>query len=115
MVACAMCGCSSFVFVKQNTAYEVRIRDGSSDVCSSDLNESSKNSKMLKAYPPTHCPTARGRKRPTPISQARNPPRPRLSLPSRHLDHKGRWHENLVLDPVGAVRRGRPGFVAART
>src|SRR3546814_4080175 len=26
-----------FVFVKRNTAYEMRISDGSSDVCSSDL------------------------------------------------------------------------------
>src|SRR3546814_5557073 len=31
-----MCDCS-FFFFKQNTAYEMRISDGSSDVCSSDL------------------------------------------------------------------------------
>src|SRR3546814_14930475 len=29
--------CCSFFFVKQNTAYEIRISDWSSDVCSSDL------------------------------------------------------------------------------
>src|SRR3546814_3173618 len=29
--------CVSFFFVKQNTAYEMRISDWSSDVCSSDL------------------------------------------------------------------------------
>src|SRR3546814_12530370 len=29
--------CSSFFFFKQKTAYEMRIRDWSSDVCSSDL------------------------------------------------------------------------------
>src|SRR3546814_8524695 len=32
--------CSLFFFFKQNTAYEVRISDWSSDVCSSDLNAS---------------------------------------------------------------------------
>src|SRR3546814_6295051 len=31
--------CYSFFFVKQKTAYEMRISDWSSDVCSSDLNE----------------------------------------------------------------------------
>src|SRR3546814_2466577 len=31
------CGCSFFFFYKQTTAYEVRISDWSSDVCSSDL------------------------------------------------------------------------------
>src|SRR3546814_4882752 len=32
-----MCMCLSFVFFKQKTAYEMRISDWSSDVCSSDL------------------------------------------------------------------------------
>src|SRR3546814_7606170 len=31
--------CSFFFFVKQKTAYEMRISDWSSDVCSSDLGE----------------------------------------------------------------------------
>src|SRR3546814_18158830 len=31
------CGCSCFFFFKQKTAYELRISDWSSDVCSSDL------------------------------------------------------------------------------
>src|SRR3546814_8538934 len=31
------CICSSFFFFKQKTAYEMRISDWSSDVCSSDL------------------------------------------------------------------------------
>src|SRR3546814_4177473 len=31
--------CSSFFFFKQKTAYEMRISDWSSDVCSSDLEE----------------------------------------------------------------------------
>src|SRR3546814_13153410 len=32
-----MCWCGSFFFFKQKTAYEMRISDWSSDVCSSDL------------------------------------------------------------------------------
>src|SRR3546814_20991727 len=32
-----MCCCSSFFCIKQKTAYEMRISDWSSDVCSSDL------------------------------------------------------------------------------
>src|SRR3546814_8989520 len=32
-----MCVCSVFFFFKQKTAYEMRISDWSSDVCSSDL------------------------------------------------------------------------------
>src|SRR3546814_9207449 len=32
-----MCCCCVFFFFKQNTAYEMRISDWSSDVCSSDL------------------------------------------------------------------------------
>src|SRR3546814_8820792 len=31
------CGCFDFFFFKQKTAYEMRISDWSSDVCSSDL------------------------------------------------------------------------------
>src|SRR3546814_6136727 len=31
--------CTSFIFFKQKTAYEMRISDWSSDVCSSDLRE----------------------------------------------------------------------------
>src|SRR3546814_4161689 len=35
--ACVWCICSLFFFFKQKTAYEMRISDWSSDVCSSDL------------------------------------------------------------------------------
>src|SRR3546814_9696428 len=35
---CRVVVCGSFFFFKQKTAYEMRISDGSSDVCSSDLN-----------------------------------------------------------------------------
>src|SRR3546814_3285723 len=34
-----MCLCSFFLFFKQKTAYEMRISDWSSDVCSSDLHD----------------------------------------------------------------------------
>src|SRR3546814_6936222 len=34
------CSCPCLFFCKQNTAYEMRISDWSSDVCSSDLNQS---------------------------------------------------------------------------
>src|SRR3546814_7615176 len=37
MVVCCMVFYVSFVFFKQNTAYEMRISDWSADVCSSDL------------------------------------------------------------------------------
>src|SRR3546814_4802457 len=35
--SCVYCGCIGFFFFKQKTAYEMRISDWSSDVCSSDL------------------------------------------------------------------------------
>src|SRR3546814_4155951 len=37
MVAVVRCGCMLSVFYKQKTAYEMRISDWRSDVCSSDL------------------------------------------------------------------------------
>src|SRR3546814_1619477 len=37
MLTCSLCCCFSFFFFKQKTAYEMRISDCSSDVCSSDL------------------------------------------------------------------------------
>src|SRR3546814_16268565 len=37
VILCEVCTCSSFFFFKQKTAYEMRISDWSSDVCSSDL------------------------------------------------------------------------------
>src|SRR3546814_3262084 len=35
-----------FFFVKQKTAYELRMSDGSSDVCSSDLNSASRSGRQ---------------------------------------------------------------------
>src|SRR3546814_6136468 len=46
-----MCVCVVFFF-KQKTAYEMRISDWSSDVCSSDLADSALSEKIrLKAFP----------------------------------------------------------------
>src|SRR3546814_5179470 len=46
-----MCYCGVYVvfFVKQMTAYEMGISDGSSDVCSSDLLVGAKTSRMCRA------------------------------------------------------------------
>src|SRR3546814_8586825 len=40
------------LFFKQNTAYEVRISDGSSDVCSSDLLPGWRDDALAEALPP---------------------------------------------------------------
>src|SRR3546814_6188760 len=37
LIFCYIVGCAGFFFFKQKTAYEMRISDWSSDVCSSDL------------------------------------------------------------------------------
>src|SRR3546814_10002077 len=42
-MSCVLCGCIfSFFFFKQKTAYEMRISDWSSDVCSADLGDREK-------------------------------------------------------------------------
>src|SRR3546814_9917568 len=48
-MVCAVC---CFFFVKQKTAYELRISDWSSDVCSSDLEESDG---VFPALPASSC------------------------------------------------------------
>src|SRR3546814_11997649 len=49
--------CSFFVFVKQKTAYELRISDWSSDVCSSDLGQGPR--RRLRRDPPQPHPPLR--------------------------------------------------------
>src|SRR3546814_10967893 len=44
-----------FFFFKQKTAYEMRISDWSSDVCSSDLAEHISDASLPTAYPETPC------------------------------------------------------------
>src|SRR3546814_7031754 len=65
-----------FFFFKQKTAYEMRISDWSSDVCSSDL---------LHLPPPRPC-TARTEARPRVISWVSER---RMALPVRHLSTAG--------------------------
>src|SRR3546814_998855 len=43
---------SQFYFLKQKTAYEMRISDWSSDVCSSDLWASSASASVIPVRPP---------------------------------------------------------------
>src|SRR3546814_2593312 len=47
----ARCAFSIFFFFKQKTAYEMRISDWSSDVCSSDLQEIYRQVKLLAQAP----------------------------------------------------------------
>src|SRR3546814_8937124 len=48
--------CFSFFFFKQKTAYEMRISDWSSDVCSSDLDFHMINGEVLRNTLPQSCP-----------------------------------------------------------
>src|SRR3546814_9524050 len=67
--------CDLIFFFKQKTAYEMRISDWSSDVCSSDL--AWKEERCLKARADPRKPTTRRaiRRRP-PAASAGRPPRP---------------------------------------
>src|SRR3546814_11333689 len=49
---------SSFLFFKQKTAYEMRISDWSSDVCSSDLEHSRLAAARDARFSKGHCPRA---------------------------------------------------------
>src|SRR3546814_8879739 len=69
------CLCVFFFFFKQKTAYEMRISDWSSDVCSSDLQHRS-----LAAEPRQDEPRQRGHARHR--EQLRR--RPRAHLPQQH-------------------------------
>src|SRR3546814_1051414 len=46
-----LCMCRWFFFFKQKTAYEVRISDWSSDLCSSDLSLAGLRRELLKTIP----------------------------------------------------------------
>src|SRR3546814_2910476 len=56
LVSC--CVCFEFFFFKQKTAYEMRISDWSSDVCSSDLAPLSATATRLPSQPPSSSPGA---------------------------------------------------------
>src|SRR3546814_2810379 len=52
---------TSFFFFKQKTAYEMRIRDWSSDVCSSDLSDAADTGDAAEAERLTSAANSRGR------------------------------------------------------
>src|SRR3546814_5093507 len=60
-----------FFFVKQKTAYEMRISDWSSDVCSSDL--SPKNVRSSTPRPPSSSPSFSGRSKLTGVPGRQSP------------------------------------------
>src|SRR3546814_8443114 len=84
------CNIASFFFFKQKTAYEMRISDWSSDVCSSDLGGDRQD-----AAPPRAGEDARGDRRSAARDDRRGllVPRPGLRADHRH--------------GAGAARRGR--------
>src|SRR3546814_2502402 len=63
-----------FFFFKQKTAYEMRIRDWSSDVCSSDLRPTSMNTEPRNVY----------RKNFIAAYTRRGPPHPQEETPMRY-------------------------------
>src|SRR3546814_9980180 len=63
------------LFFKQKTAYEMRISDWSSDVCSSDLDPASPGIRHVRPWPRSHRATVSSRA----AMQARYPVRPERS------------------------------------
>src|SRR3546814_13260711 len=85
-----------FVFVKQNTAYERRSSDWSSDVCSSDLGARDRRPRragLLQLLPQRRCREQRGR------------PAARGDAPPRLAGHGRRRHHQAA---GGRRARGRP-------
>src|SRR3546814_12484670 len=67
-----------FFFFKQKTAYELRISDWSSDVCSSDLGKAERNQRQTQLPPPGgHAPLHRHGRRVTPAPTFRQAARSR--------------------------------------
>src|SRR3546814_1016850 len=52
LLTCALIQVLLFFFFKQKTAYEMRISDWSSDVCSSDLKVAATTENLAASYPP---------------------------------------------------------------
>src|SRR3546814_8515589 len=74
----------SFFFFKQKTAYEMRISDWSSDVCSSDLLVSPQSNEARTGHGPAPRPPAFGTKRRPPRAHSRDRDRAR----SRHAVYR---------------------------
>src|SRR3546814_389091 len=86
MVSVYLCYCFFFFFFKQKTAYEMRISDWSSDVCSSDLSAMIRLAFQKLAPDPAHVH--------------------RVLLVQRHARPDARMDEQIVADPP-AHRMGR--------
>src|SRR3546814_18506893 len=76
-----MCGCIIFFFFKQKTAYEMRISDWSSDVCSSDLTaaHSVPVAAQIRPIAEGAGPERAGRDRPDPETLRNEPQATRMS------------------------------------
>src|SRR3546814_3650749 len=74
LVLCVICLSFCFFFFKQKTAYEMRISDWSSDVCSSDLGSSgragTRKNGASAVFPPVPTSTPRCRTAPSEIGRA---------------------------------------------
>src|SRR3546814_13059844 len=88
----------AFFFFKQKTAYEMRISDWSSDVCSSDL---ARRSTKRNSRPPRRPPPTRTKARPTKMSSTPN-------------SRKSKTTRNKALVPMPlalSLSKHRPSFV----
>src|SRR3546814_17287176 len=92
------------LFVKRKTAYEMRISDWSSDVCSSDLD---RDQPADRRRPP--CNAALGRRggdgrqpRPSPYYVCAAAPRHRAGTPARYSWHRAR--KSVEEEKSGSVR-----------
>src|SRR3546814_4102923 len=88
MIVCRLCVFCLFFFFKQKTAYEMRISDWSSDVCSSDLKSGA---------------------RPGLVDIAR------IEKPDFDLDNKATWGDDVEGAPGKGVLDTRMDDVVARS
>src|SRR3546814_10355678 len=94
----------SFFFFSQKTAYEVRISDLSSDVCSSDLESSSISSRISR--PQTGLSTTDRTGAGVPTAPALDRCRPRLI--TRTIEARRQTRPNIGASPATEAARQRP-------
>src|SRR3546814_1173625 len=87
--------CCTFFFFKQKTAYEMRISDWSSDVCSSDLSDAGA-SHGVGSIGAEGCSQCRLRHQPAPLP----------SLPFRICCWEAGWGSGLVPPAALAAEKG---------
>src|SRR3546814_10346329 len=93
-----------FFFFKQKTAYEMRISDWSSDVCSSDLStETGRSGSQTQA--PSSNRASGGGSIPAPLpsteARTRRNPAPSMRYSSRHHVFSTEWRQASVKAPSG--------------